>query len=338
MPGENANPTHRAASSGRRGFLAAAAAAMLPWAPPARAATVNMVTVGRDGWLFPVWDQVRHSDAATVRRVTETLNEAIAILAAAKIEVAVSLTPAKSRVYRDYLPDDVRWAAEAEQRYGLALAQLRQPGTLVPDQAALFAQLRTQRSNEPLFFKADTHWTAFGAGQSATLLAQEARNKLHLPQGGKPGIQLAAPETITQEHNDLASLLPAAEQSKYPFQSYAVRKPAAAGGSALLANDAADVLVMGNSYMQPAYGYASVVSEQLDRPVSLFWKVHQMSPYWTMLQYLASDVFAKQRPRLIVWNLAEGDMESAANNSGTWGSTAMPPAAFLDALHKTLGV
>ncbi len=82
----------------------------------ARAAVVNMCVVGSDGWLFPVWDNVRHGNLAQVQRVTAVINEALAVLASAGIKVAISLTPAKSRVYRDYLPADVRFSADAERR------------------------------------------------------------------------------------------------------------------------------------------------------------------------------------------------------------------------------
>ena len=321
----------------RRSILAMAAAIGLMPAATRAAVESNLVVIGKDGWLFPIWDEVRHSEPAVVRRVIDTLNQGVALLNAAKIEVAISLTPSKSRVFRDMLPNDVKWTAESDRRYASALDDLRRPGTLVPDQATLFASLRKQVPADSLFFKADTHWTAVGAEQSAKLMAQEIAQKRPLPPSKQPGSHLAPAVTIRQERNDLAAMLPQAEQSNYPFQSYALRKPAEAAGGALLDDDTADVVVIGNSYMQPVYGYSSVLSEQLGRPVGLFWKVHQMSPYWDMLTYLGSDASKKQRPRLIVWNLEESDLESMSSNPGTWGSTAMAPAAFLSGLQKALG-
>ena len=100
--------------------------------------------------------------------------------------------------------------------------------------------------------------------------------------------------------------------------------------------DTADVLVIGNSYMQPIYGYANVLSEQLGRPTSLYWKVHQQSLYFTMLAYLKSESFKKQRPKLVVWNMAENDFEVDCNNPGAWGQTAMPVATFLGSLKQAL--
>ena len=324
---------------GRRGLLAAGAAACLATAAaPARAAIVNMCVIGTDGWLFPAFDEVRRSDLALVRRTAQFVNEAVGVLRAAKIETVVSFTPAKSRVYREFLPADFKWSPDAEKRYGVALEELRKSGTLVPDQAAMFAEARKQAPADLLFFKADTHWTAPGAQKSAMLVAGEIKQHFALPPSGAPGTQLAAATSVLQERNDLAALLPIPDQSKYPFQSYMVRKPLDAGGAGLLDDDTADMIVMGNSFMQPAYGFASVMSEQLNRPVALLWKVHQFSPYYNMLTYLGSDTFKKQRPKLIVWNFAEVDMETPSNNPGAWGQTVMPPATFMTNLRKALAV
>ncbi len=315
---------------------AAATASLLPLV--SRAAEVNGVVVGRDGWLFAAWEGVRRSDPAMIGRVADTLNTALAMMKQAGIQVAISLTPGKARVYREYLPEDFKWAPEAERRYDNILKALRRPGVVVPDQAAMFASLRQQHPDIQYFFKADTHWTALGAEQSAKLMASELKPILHLPASSRPAVQLAAATDAVQERNDLSSLLPSAQQAAYPFQHYMVRKPVAAGGSGLLDDDTADVLVIGNSYMQPAYGYASVLSEQLGRPDSLYWKVHQQSLYFTMLAYLKSDSFKKQRPKLVVWNMAEDDFEVTSNNPGAWGQTAMPPTAFLADMKQALSV
>ncbi len=326
------------AKLGRRSLLAGGAAAgLFAAAPSASAAIVNSCVIGTDGWLFPAFDEIRRSDLALVRRTAQMVNEAVAVLKAARIEIVLSYTPAKSRVYREFLPADVKWSPDAEKRYGVALEELRRPGTLVPDQATMFAGARKQNPADVLFFKADTHWTAPGAEKAAIFVAAAIKDKFQLPASATPGTKLAAATPVLQERNDLAALLPQADQSKYPFQSYMVRKPAETGGAGLLADDAADTIVIGNSFMQPAYGFANVVSEQLNRPVSLLWKVHQFSPFYNMLNFVNSDGFKKQRPKMIVWNFAEVDMETPSNNPGAWGDTAMPPAKFMGDLHSALG-
>lgn len=322
---------------GRRTMLAGATAALaMPHA--ASATIVNNCVIGKDGWLFPAWDEIRHTDLGRVHKVATTLNEAVAALKAAKIDVAISLTPSKSRIYREFLPDDYRFSPEAEKRYSASLDELRKGGTVVPDQATALMDAKRQNPGELLFLKADTHWTGPGAQVAAMLVAREIKAKINLPASSAPGAKLGPATTMTQERNDLSALLPSAEQSKYTYQTYPLRKPVTEGAGGLLADDTADVLVMGNSYMQPIYGFSSVVSEQLNRPVALQWKVHQFSPYYNMLNLVKSDSFKARKPKLIIWDMEESDMETESNNPGAWGSSAMPPATFLSTLHSALGV
>ncbi len=322
---------------GRRAAAVGVAAALLAPAM-GRGAETNGVIVGRDGWLFAGWEGIRRSDPVMIGRVADTLNAGIALMKQAGLQIAISLTPGKARIYKEYLPEDVKWSPDADRRYDLVMKMLRRSGALVPDQATMFGALRQQHAEVAYWFKADTHWTATGAEQSARLMAAEVKQAVPLPAATRPGVQLGPPVDALQERNDLAALLPVPQQAAYPYQHYMARKPISAGGGALLDEDTADVLVIGNSYMQPAYGYANVLSDQLGRPDALYWKVHQQSLYFTMLAYLKSDSFKKQRPKLVVWNMAEDDFEVNSNNPGAWGQTAMPAPAFLADLKQALAV
>jgi alginate O-acetyltransferase complex protein AlgJ len=89
--------------------------------------------------------------------------------------------------------------------------------------------------------------------------------------------------------------------------------------------------------MQPKYNFSYMLSNQLNRPVSLVWKVHQYGPYRTLLIYLESDSFKRLRPKLIVWNFEETDLENLPDRHDAWGQNAMPPQAFMAELHRALG-
>ena len=138
-------------------------------------------------------------------------------------------------------------------------------------------------------------------------LARILRLKGILPKSASPGTSLASATTLAWGKNDLAALLPLTEAAKYPMEKYRVRLPAQAPGG-LIDDDVADVVVVGNSFMQPRLGFASMLSSQLNRPVSLSWKVHQFGPYETLLEYLGTDAYRRRKPGLIVWNLHETDM------------------------------
>ncbi len=284
------------------GGLAASAAVTT-----SRAAIVNLVAVGNDGWLFPIWDEVRHSDLKRVGNVAELLRNAVNVLKQAKVEVVFALTPTKSRTYREMLPDDFKFSPDADRRYGRALEELQRAGGFVADLLPPLMAYRAANVSESMFFKGDTHWTPAGAQAAATELARILRLKGILPKSASPGTSLASATTLAWGKNDLAALLPLTDAAKYPMEKYRVRLPAQAPGG-LIDDDVADVVVVGNSFMQPRLGFASMLSSQLNRPVSLSWKVHQFGPYETLLEYLGTDAYRRRKPGLIVWNLHETDM------------------------------
>ena len=323
------------ASLARRWVLAClAAGACAGSSPAAQAAEINLCIVGKDNWLFSAFDDIRRSTPATVAKVVQTISAAAGILHDAKIGVALSFLPAKARVYREFLPDDLGFTPEADARYRTALDALRPSGAVLFDGAAFFAAVRRTQPSTDLYFRADSHWVAVGAAAMAAEMARHITLARILPSSNRPGMALSAPKPVVQEHNDLAALLPLADQARYPFQTYYAREPVAANAqAALLDDDVADTVVIGSSFMQPAYGYAATLSSELGRPVDLVWKVHQFSPYWTLLNYFRSPAF-KARPRLIVWNFQEADMETPSDVAGAWGSTAMPPSEFLASLRR----
>ncbi len=333
----NATSVRGAPCFSRRALFSGLGALAVTLSRPARAAIMGVVVVGKDGWLFPVWDEVRTVDPQRIHKVTQVINEAVAILKRAGIETVISLTPAKSRVYREFLPDDFRFSADAERRYAIALDDLRRPGTVVPDLATLFLNLRKAQPTAELFFKTDTHWTPAGSEPAAVEIARAIKAQLHLPPSARPGTQLGDYVNMLQPKNDLSELLPPALKAKYPGQAYRIRRVIGAHQSALLEDDTADTVVIGNSFTQPKYGFSDGISKELNRPVGLMWKVHQFGPYRTLLDYLASAGFKQQRPKLIIWDFEETDVDAAADRSDVWGQDAMPPETFLASLRKAVG-
>lgn len=303
---------------------------------PARSAIVNLVAVGKDGWLFPIWDEVRHVDLKRLGGVVEVLNGAVDILKRANIQIVFAVTPVKSRVYRELLPDDFKFSAEADQRYARGIEELRRSGALVADLLAPLVAFRAANPGEPVFFKGDTHWTGGGSQAAATELARLIQQKSHLQASAKPGTVVGSPTSVSWSKNDLAALLPPADAAKYAAETYRLRQPIE--GAGLIDDDKADVVVVGNSFMQPRLGFASMLSNRLNRPVSLAWKVHQFGPYQTLLGFLGSDSFRRDKPGIIVWNLHEIDLLIPADAKDGWGQNAIAPQAFLTKLRQVTGV
>ena len=311
-------------------------AAATPHAACAQASSPRVV-VGRGGWLFFAFDDPKAFEPARQQRICGIINDAIRTLRSSGIEVAIALTPAKSRVYRDLLPAEFSFTPESEPRYAAALALFRQSGALAPDLHAPLAAMRRATPDELVFFKGDTHWTAAAAECAAAEMARQIRSSSPLPQSRRRGTVLGEPVSMAHSGADLVQLLPLQERSSYGPETYRVRAPKMTASTVALADDDADVAVVGNSYMQARYNFAAMLSNQLDRPVSLLWKMHHHSPYRTLLDYLGSEMFRKARPKLLVWNLHEVDTQITANNRSAWLQNAMEPQAFLTELRRAVG-
>jgi alginate O-acetyltransferase complex protein AlgJ len=333
----------------RRTLLGAAACA-LAW-PRARAATEGSVIIGSGGWLFPAWETLPQVDLAAVDQVAPIVAGVVRQFKAAGIEMAVTLMPIRARIYRQFYPADAPFTTGLQQRYAHGLDRLTAQGVLAPDLATLFARRAAMPPEPPagssdpdfvpvgadLFFKADTHWTPNASQPAAEELARQIAAHFQPPASSAPGARLGDAVKTLQEKNDLADLLPAAEQSKYKLQSYLLPQVAAAqGDDALIAADAADTVVIGNSYMQPKYGFTSQLSSALNRPVSLFWKIDRYGPFATLTEYLASDLFKSQRPRMIVWNLRESQLEHLPDDDDFYAQNAMSPAALTASIKAAL--
>ena len=321
----------------RRALLGAAICPALAGglACPAGAATSGLAVIGRDGWLFPLWDVSARFEPAALLSATQVMNEAAAALKAAGIAVAIALIPSKARTYRQFLPADARLPADVDKRYPAALAELRRSGALVPDLDTPFAAARGD-AEHPLYFRSDTHWTPAGAEVAAVEFARRIKEAVRLPPAARRGTQLGQPMPTRYPQGDLVRWLPEDARAKYQAEQFPLREALAGGAASLLDDDAADVAVVGNSFVQPKYGFVPLLSNQLDRPVSLAWKGNNFGPFVTMLEYLKGPVFRKQRPKLLVWAVLETDSQNLPNSS-SWGQNGMTPQAFTGAVRAALG-
>ena len=326
---------------GRRFVLSTIASGLCGVALPPTLCAATVVrgsVIGKGGWLFLVWDDPREANLKAVGQVSEVVNSTVTILKSAGISTVVALVPSKSRIYADVLPDDITWSPEATRRYALALNDLRSSGALVPDLSQILSQLRQTRPDEKVWFKCDTHWTAWAAEHAAVELARQMKEHLNLPPSKRPGMHLGPTISRVHTRSDLSTVLSPDQRASYPDESYDIQWPVALSAqSALTDDDVADVVVVGSSYFQPKYNFTAMLSNQLERPVTLHWQVHNFGPYATMLSYLGSNEFKRQRPKAIVWSFLETDLEIGPDNKLSWAESAMTRDAFLAGVKHSLG-
>lgn len=134
----------------------------------------DQVIPGKDGWLFyregPTAAQPLASsqglacindDEATLAEASAGLQILHDRLAEAGCTLVLDLTPSKDRIYREYLPDGYPLVNEENRTDRLAAYMTSH--TTVPVNWR-YADLRSlARLGQPLYYRADTHWTPVGA-------------------------------------------------------------------------------------------------------------------------------------------------------------------------------
>jgi hypothetical protein len=324
----------------RRRHLLGLGAALLAAPGVARAEIRGQIVVGKEGWLFGLWEDIRRVNLQRSRAAGAFVNQAAGEFRRGGIELVLTIAPGRWRTYEDMLPPEFQMSAEAKQRYATLLSEFRRSGALVPDLAALFAAQRRAQP-EPLFFKYDTHWTGAGAEAAATEVAKAVKDRLRLPPSQRRGTQVGDFET-KQNPGEFRRLMTPAEAAKVPAQeAYKVRRSQARFASAqgeLVDDDANDIVIVGNSYMLPQFGFPQMFSNQLDRPVGLSLKAQRIGPYRIMLDYLGSSQFKGQpKPKVILWHFLEGSADQLPDSREWWGEAgAMAPDAFLAGLRQAL--
>jgi alginate O-acetyltransferase complex protein AlgJ len=302
----------------------------------AQQARRSTVVIGRDGWLFPLWDRLDRLDAAALRQVVQVLGEAAGILKQARIDLVFLLLPSKARIYRRFLPDDSRVAPEVDRRYPSVVADLRRAGALVPDLDTAFRAAAGREPHWPLYFKTDTHWTPVGAELAAVTTAADMRAQLRLPPSPRPGTPLGEFRMMRLAIGDLVQYTPQAQRAGFGPEESPIRDVAPASGAAgLLDDDVNDVQIVGTSNVQPRFGFQPLLSNQIVRPVGLSWRPNNIGPYAALLEFLRSADFRRQRPHAIVWNHLENDLVSLPNNPN-WQRAAMTPQDFLSQLRRAV--
>ena len=280
--------------------LCPAAATISPQQTPELASLGGLVE-GSDGWLFS-----RDKDLRTRFALDEPsygqLGRLRDALQARGVELLLVYQPSRGLLHADRLlpAEQVRFdLARARDSYRASLARLRALGLRVPDLASL---LQAEAGAPDYYFKADRNWTPQGAERVARLVAQTVRATPAL--AGLPRAEyVSQPVGLLGRSGSLQSAAAQLCGSGYPQQfvpGYATR-PRQAGPQA-----PAEVVLVGGGNSAEAFNFAGFLQQYLGTPV------HNASqpdsgPAAALLQYLLSPAFQRQPPRLLVWEVDDGE-------------------------------
>lgn len=175
-------PTLEGKTWRKRGFLYSMDA-LAPWlARPLYELGISLdpkqVIVGRDGWLYlgDHYERTRSAhrllpsagDRAQVQEIAEATRTWDTHLHAQGVQMLrIMVAPNKESVWPDALP---QWAAAASPNATDALMAAVDPRLYIDLRPALRA--RQASTDEPYFYRTDTHWNMLGAGEGFRAFAQ----------------------------------------------------------------------------------------------------------------------------------------------------------------------
>jgi alginate O-acetyltransferase complex protein AlgJ len=275
----------------------------------------DAVLEGKQNWLFAGWENLTTAKPAAEKSSIALIAEAGRLLAKKNVRLVVLIVPLKPRYYETLLPDGVVMSDEIRKRYDVLLTGLRAGGVTAIDVRDAFKTVVAGK--QEVFYRADFHWTTFAAEASADQLAELILSTGPLP--GKAGTGMKLGEWINDRHlGDLAAnfLSPERKRAIGP-EAYVIRQ-APKAGAGLLDSDPAPVAVVGNSFVQPYFGFSQRLSNKIDRPVSLKWNPGDIGPWATLLQYLKSPEFASSPPQFLVWQFNEAQLQNGPDAVGEW--------------------
>jgi len=276
----------------------------------------SAVITGDGGWLFPAWESLSKVDNTGMARNIALVKTLQQQLQREHIGLIVLVVPMKAPFYAQRLPADQPLSAAVNQRYEHLQTDLTRAGLTTLDIKPILQ--RTEVGQQTAFYRADYHWTAWSAENTADATAQLITERYRLQ--GQPGGGAALGQWFERRaFGDLASnFLPAVKRKAIGRDIYTVRHQAE---NDLLIDDApAPVQVIGNSFVQPYLGFTQKLSNALDRPVALTWNPGDVGPWATLLQYLESADFAQHKPQVIVWQFNEGQFHLGPDAAANWNA------------------
>ncbi|WP_283180314.1 MULTISPECIES: twin-arginine translocation pathway signal [unclassified Pseudomonas] len=276
----------------------------------------SAVVTGENGWLFPAWESLNKVDNTGAARNIALVKELQQHLAREHIGLVVLVVPMKAPFYAARLPAGQTLSPAVMQRYDNLQNELTQAGLTTLNIKPILQ--RTEQGKQTAFYRADYHWTAWSAENTADATAQLITERYRLQ--GEPGGGAALGQWFDRRaFGDLASnFLPATKRKAIGRDIYTVRHQAEKD---LLIDDApAPVQVIGNSFVQPYLGFTQKLSNALDRPVALTWNPGDVGPWATLLQYLESADFAEHKPQVIVWQFNEGQFHLGPDGAANWNA------------------
>ena len=246
------------------------------------------VVIGSQGQLFTAEEfTVSRDRDALLRQNLSAISDVATTLADDNVGLVIALVPAKARM----LAADIYPAANASL-YDDVLAHFSAQGLNAPD-------LRTALSAPESYLKTDTHWSPEGTRGVAEILSAAIPKRLT-----HKGFQTRKADTIDHQ-GDLTRYIPG-QKVHESVATYETFVPGASTNSnSLFGDETIDTVLIGTSYSaNPLWHFEGHLKSALQSEV-LNLADEGQGPFSVMLNWLGSDAYKSDKPKLVIWEIPE---------------------------------
>lgn len=273
--------------------------------------------VGKNQWLFYRYELSDTNDALATDQSLDLIRRFNRVLASRGVTMAVAMVPLKMRIYAEHLPDDTKVNAYMEGNYERMSKLLRASGVQVLDLNSAFLKSPKRNSNEPLFYRLDTHWSQTGVMVAADAIkagigASPVLKKALAATPVAPYTMQVGKDKIASEPRDLVGQLPPGAQT-FPPESVtpvSVRRAQPAKDGLFGDRSAVGVSLLGSSYSRDWTGFADALRYALQRDVLSIGVPADQGSWLGMESYLRDDAFQTRPPKLLIWEMPERDLRA----------------------------
>lgn len=256
-----------------------------------------------DDWLFRTEYDLR-TDFATAPYGYQQLKRLRELLQRKGTELVIVYQPTRGLLHADQLrpADRQRFDQERAQRnYAGALQRFRDQGIWVPD----LTPLLTDSGAQPYFFRGDHHWTPYGAERTARLVAETIERIPAFAQVPRKTFEsrrvglLGKRGTLHKAATQLCGIS-YADQYVDRFVTEPADDAASSSDDLFGDRETPQIVLVGTSNSGEAYNFAGFLQQHLNAEVlnaSLVGGGYDGA----LMQYLASEDFQRQPPKVLVW-------------------------------------
>jgi alginate O-acetyltransferase complex protein AlgJ len=297
--------------------LCSSAITLVSQAQPAGPKQVNgtNISIGKDNYLFGNLNTFSGFNTNAQERLDRNLETVVQIklaLSKRNVQLAIVYVPFVGRIYPERLPDDFKSPPLFQKAYDRSMKKWRDTNLFAPDLNQAFMRAKaTAGTTFGLYLRQDNHWSTVGSLEAARVVAAGLSTRFKSNLAGLPeknsSYEWLPP--VVHEGNYYRSL-PANERAKIVEEQFKPLKFTQDTGknpstNNLLASETPGVVLVGSSFSKlEEFGFRDALSHFMQRDVlnaALSGK-----SFWTpMLEYLASDTFAQNPAKLLIWEIPE---------------------------------